>query len=37
MSTTKNAQMQYKILEKCFCDFNKNLTYGELLTEVNKV
>ena len=37
MSTTKNAQMRFNTLDKCFSNFNRNFTYDDLLKEVNRV
>jgi len=37
MATNKHAQIRYNILDKCFSNFMKPLSYDELLIEVNKV
>ena len=37
MSNTKNAQLRYNVLDRCFSNFNRNYTYEDLLQEVNKV
>ena len=35
MSTNKNAQLRYKILDQCFSNFKHKYTIEELLEEVN--
>lgn len=37
MSVTKNAQLRFNILDKCFSNFQRNYTYNDLLKEVNNV
>jgi predicted DNA-binding transcriptional regulator YafY len=37
MSTNKNAQIRYTILDRCFSNFNRLYTYDDLLDEINSV
>ena len=37
MSTNKQAQIRFTILDRCFSNFNRNFTYENLLNEVNNV
>ena len=36
MATNKNAQLRYRILDRCFSNFNKKYEIEDLLDEVNK-
>lgn len=36
MATNKNAQLRYKILDRCFSDFKHRYTIDELVDEVNE-
>ena len=36
MSTNKNAQLRYQILDRCFSNFQKKYEIDDLLNEVNK-
>ncbi|MCK0179673.1 WYL domain-containing protein [Flavobacteriaceae bacterium S0862] len=37
MATNKHAQIRYNVLDRCFSNFMKPLSYDELLNEVNRV
>ena len=36
MPTNKNAQLRYKILDRCFSNFKHKYTIDELVDEVNE-
>lgn len=36
MPTSKNAQLRYQILDRCFSDFSRKYEIGDLLEEVNE-
>ena len=36
MSANKNAQLRYRILDKCFSNFRRQYTIDDLVEEVNE-
>ena len=36
MPTNKNAQLRYKVLDRCFSDFKHKYTIDDLIDEVNE-
>lgn len=36
MPTGKNAQLRYRILDRCFSDFNRKYEIEDILDEVNE-